>query len=478
VEPVVATKSGKVRGIDRGGSVAFYGIPYAEPPFGALRFKAPQPVAPWDGVRDALEPAPTAPQPPQGFTLIPEPVIDGGDAPSCLSLNVFTPDLGASGLPVLVWIHGGGFTTGTPSSPWYDGRAFNRDGIVVVSIGYRLGAEGFLALEGAATNRGVRDWILGLQWVQDNVAAFGGDPSRVTIGGQSAGGAAVATLSVVAQARGLFSRVIPMSGSAGRALTDRSPDIAEKVAVHLGLRPTIEDFAGLTPKALVEAQSVALTGGDPDDGPLGGGMPYGPAIDGDLLTGNTFDAIASGAADATPFLIGATLEEFNMTQVGTELDDDHLAKRLGRMGMGEDAIARYKAAHTAKTNGQMFGQAVTDMIFRVPGVRIGEVRAGRADTFHYDFRWLSPGLGGVGACHCVDLPFAWDLLDAIAVSVIAGDAPPQQLADAMHAAWVGFIRDGDPGWATYDLERRPTMVFDETSKVVDDALSLERACWS
>jgi carboxylesterase type B len=146
--------------------------------------------------------------------------------------------------------------------------------------------------------------------------------------------------------------------------------------------------------------------------------------------------------------------------------------------MGDEQIARYRAGHPDKTNALVFGQAVTDMIFRVPGIRIAEARAGRADTFHYEFRWRSPGLGGIGSCHCLDLPFAWDLLDATGVDVIAGGDPPRQLADAMHAAWVGFIRDGDPGFPAYDLDRRTTMVFDETSKAVDDALSFERACWA
>src|SRR5688572_28087277 len=182
-QPLAPTTSGTVRGFVEDDTKIFLGIPYAAPPVGEHRFLAPAPPASWDGVRDALAYGPTAPQKDPVTTIIPEPVEPGDDF---LNLNVFTPDLGAADLPVFVWIHGGGFVSGCNRSPWYRGTRFTRDGVVVVTIGYRLGVEGFLEIEGAPSNRAVLDWIAALEWVQKNIAAFGGDPSKVTIGGQSA----------------------------------------------------------------------------------------------------------------------------------------------------------------------------------------------------------------------------------------------------------------------------------------------------
>ncbi|WP_431797054.1 carboxylesterase family protein [Microbacterium kunmingense] len=208
-DPVITLSCGAVRGRwrgepgDPGASAAFLGIPFAEPPVGERRFAAPVPVPPWDGVRDATAYGATAQRGDTGITLIPEPSVEGD---STLNVNVFTPRPGDTdaALPVLVYIHGGGFTSGSPASPWYDGRAFNRDGVVTVSISYRLGFDGFGEIPDAPTNRGVRDWLAALEWVQRHIRDFGGDPTRVTIAGQSAGGAAVLTLLGMPAAQHLF----------------------------------------------------------------------------------------------------------------------------------------------------------------------------------------------------------------------------------------------------------------------------------
>ena len=189
----VDARAGRVRGAWRdipgseARSAAFVGIPFAKPPVGELRFAAPVPVEPWEGVRDALEFGATAQRGHPGVTLIPEPSVPGE---STLNVNVFTPVPGEAdaALPVLVWIHGGGYFAGSPASPWYDGRSFNRDDVVTVTISYRLGFDGFGWIEDAPSNRGVRDWLLALKWVQENISSFGGDAGRVTIAGQSAGG--------------------------------------------------------------------------------------------------------------------------------------------------------------------------------------------------------------------------------------------------------------------------------------------------
>src|SRR4051794_33162844 len=232
MDPVAATTSGRVRGTAEDGTVAFLGIPYARPPFGVRRFGLPVPEPAWEGVRDATAYGPTAPQPNRPFTIIPEPVVAGDD---CLNLNVFTPDLGSVGLPVMVWIHGGGFTAGGNTSPWYRGHRFARDGVVVVSVNYRLGAEGFLAIPGAPTNPAIRDWLAALNWVQDNISAFGGDPNQVTIAGQSAGGVACATLLTTPAAAGLFHGAICMSGAIPPPLSpDGATALTEAMAVQVG----------------------------------------------------------------------------------------------------------------------------------------------------------------------------------------------------------------------------------------------------
>ena len=229
---VALTAQGRLRGARDGPALRFLGIPFAESPAAAGRFAAPAAPGRWDGIRDALSYGATSPQPDRGVTLIPEPIIAGDNE---LNLNVFTPDLGPARLPVLVWIHGGGFFGGCNASPWYRGGPFARDGVVLVSINYRLGAEGFLEVPGAPANRAVRDWVRALEWVQENIAAFGGDPGRVTIAGQSAGGAACAALLGVPAARGLFRGAACMSGAQALMQTPEGVRaVAAQMAGHLG----------------------------------------------------------------------------------------------------------------------------------------------------------------------------------------------------------------------------------------------------
>ena len=276
--------------------------------------------------RDALAYGATSPQPDRGITLIPEPVIAGDNE---LNLNVFTPDLGAAGLPVLVWIHGGGFTGGCSASPWYRGGPFARDGVVLVSINYRLGAEGFLEVPGAPANRAVRDWVRALEWVQENIAAFGGDPGRVTIGGQSAGGAACATLLGVPAARGLFRAAACMSG--GQALM-QTPEgvraVAAQLAGHLGTltREVLEEMPAetiVTAQEAVSASQGAAAGkrdAEAIAALLGGGisLPWAPYADGEVVTEEPLTAAASPRHREVPLLAGATAHEFNMAWLAAD----------------------------------------------------------------------------------------------------------------------------------------------------------------
>ncbi len=474
VQPVVATTRGRVRGFTRQHDSAFFGIPYAQPPFGRLRFAAPEPVDPWTGVIDATKFAPTAPQPERRVTLIPEPIIEGGEAPACLSLNVFTPRAGGDRLPVFVWIHGGGFTAGSPSGPWYDGAAFTRDGVVVVSIGYRLGCEGFLALPGAPPNRAVLDCVAALDWVQDNIAAFGGDPAKVTIGGQSAGAGLVTILAAHGRGPDLCRGVIAMSGTAMRlGGNDRATRTAAKVAETAGAAPTLDAFAQLAPSKLIEIQEAAK---------LDRSNSIMPTIDGSVIAASLPNAIETGATKGMPILAGATTEE----RVGPailakeDVSVDALNALLDRLGLDEPGRRAFRAMYPKAKNGELRARALTDSEFRVGPVRLAERRAaaGAAPTFLYETAWRTAELGGLGAVHCIDVPFAFDCLGEEHARKVCGKRPPQAMADAMHGAFVRFIADGDPGWPAYSPEAdRATMVFNTDSVIVKDQHAGLRTIW-
>lgn len=487
MEPVVRTQHGRVRGITRDGVTAFLGIPYAAPPFGPNRFRAPRPPEPWDGVRDATAYGPTAPKP--GYagpfkTLLPDPAIPGED---CLNLNVWTPEAGGSGLPVMVWIHGGAFANGSGAVPTYDGGNFARDGVVCVTINYRLGVEGFAHLPGAPANRGLRDQIAALEWVRDNIAAFGGDPGRVTVFGESAGAMSVTTL--LSLDLGLFHRAIAQSG-AGQIAQD--PDdallVAKEIAARLGVEPTAEGFAALDPAAIVPVQ--AAVSGEvsalPDPGRWGattaaGGMALTPVLDGELLARRAEDAIAAGAGRGVDLLTGYTAEEFRLflmpTGVAAVLTDDLVGAATAGMGVPPAVAAAYRERHPGLTAGELMATIVTDSLFRIPAHRAAAGHAANGGrTWMYEFGWRSPN-HDLGACHALELGFVFDTL--VPDSELAGPNPPQALADAMHRAWVRFAADGDPGWDRYDADARTVRVFDgEANATVRDPRGAERELWA
>jgi para-nitrobenzyl esterase len=471
--PIVATADGAVRGFWRGepggasASAAFLGIPFAKAPVGELRYAAPVPPDPWDGVRDATAYGATAQRTPMAeVTLIPEPSIPGD---STLNVNVFTPVPGDAdaALPVLVWIHGGGFTAGSPASPWYDGAAFNRDGVVTVTISYRLGFDGFGAIAGAPANRGVRDWLLALEWVQANVRAFGGDPSRVTIAGQSAGGGAVLTLLGMPTAQHLFHAVWALSPAVANVRPERAKTLAAKLAALAGVPASRDGFASVPEERLVELQEKATASEDAN--PLTGiiellddGLAWGPLLDGDLLTQPTLDAIRDGVGADKPLVLGATDDEFTMITDGQKgaLRFVPAGLALGRLGLASRVRSAYLRANRAqrrKGTAAVVGRYVTDRLFRTAVARVADAR-GPAPTWAYRFVWSSPSIGW--ACHCLDVPFWWDCLGAPeGIAHIAGEAPPQPLAEAVHGAAVSFIRDTEPGWTAWSTRPGETRLF-------------------
>ncbi len=486
--PEVQTSAGRVRGRwrettapgsgPRGNlrSAAFLGIPFAEAPVGELRFAAPVPKAPWQGVFDAAAFGPTAQRGDPGVTLIPEPSVPGE---STLNVNVYTPSpepATGAGLPVLVYIHGGGYFAGSPASPWYDGRNFTRDGVVTVTLSYRLGFDGFGWIQDAPSNRGVRDWLLALEWVQQNIAAFGGDPARVTISGQSAGGGAVMTLLGMEKAQHLFHGVYAISGALADVSAARSEEFGRRLAAELGVAPTRAGLGALSEERILEVQKklTAFDGGDMGD-IVENGLPLGPSVDGDLILRPTPESFREGVGSDKPLVLGATDDEFTMAtaDAGKAMALVPKGMLLGKLGVPKEARAPYLAANAdvvAKGKARLAGRVLTDRMFRVAILRIVADR-GAAPTWVYRFSWPSGHFGF--AEHCLDVPFFFDCLDGPAMEPLAGPNPPQALADEVHAAAVAFIADGDPGWARYGAAKI-ARVYDTPSREEADAYASVR----
>ena len=491
MKTVVNTRQGAVRGSMADGVVSFKGVPYAAPPFGPNRFQPPRPHEPWSGIRDALAYGPTVPKPPYFppfDVLLPEPAIPGED---CLNLNIWTPDPGGAGLPVMVWIHGGAFANGTGAISIYDGSRFARDGVVCVTINYRLGADGFLYLGEGNANLGLLDQIAALEWVQENIAAFGGDPSNVTIFGESAGGMSVGSLLSMPRARGLFRRAVAESGAGHHAI---APATARRVggylAEKLGIEATPEAIAAVSTDRLLQAQielsAEVFTRPDPQRwGEVAGNlMPFEPIIDGDVLPTLPIQSLASGAGGDIDVMAGTNTEEERLFMVpnGTinQITEDILAASIAAYGLPvAETLATYGGARPGATAGDLLQAIVTDWFFRIPAIRLAEAHTrGTGATYMYEFAWRSPQFDGhLGACHGLEIAFVFDTLDDKEGEPLTGPNPPQEIADAMHRAWVAFATSGNPGWPQYTLDRRATMRFDTVSEIVDDPRSAERMLW-
>ncbi|WP_285567034.1 carboxylesterase family protein [Streptomyces sp. RTGN2] len=476
--PLARTAHGTVRGTYERGAAVFRGIPYAAPPVGAHRFRAPAPPEPWEGVRDAARFGPTAPKRPYApplDRLLPDPEVAGED---CLNLNVWTPHPARTGLPVLVWIHGGSLLHGSSAVPLYDGAAFARDGVVCVTVNYRLGMEGFGVFPDAPANRGLLDQLAALGWVRDNIAAFGGDPDRVTVCGESAGAISIAALLATDRARGLVRRAVLQSGAPSAVPLAAGRRTTELIAKRIGVAATARDLAAVDPAALLAAQTEVTAGGSP----LTGGNSFQIVVDGELLVRDPAEALRDGSASGVDLLLGSNTEEYRLWFVPSGLTERLSRTRL-RLALWKfrvpGATARtYRANRPGATPGELLGALATDLLLRVPLNRLADSRKDAAGSTHfYEFGWPSPVLR-LGACHGLEIGFVFDNLAGPDAVALAGEDAPQDLADAMHAAWVRFAETGDPGWPAWDASR-PVMRFGPGApRVVRAPREDERRGWA
>jgi para-nitrobenzyl esterase len=489
-EPVVRTASGLVRGRraaagrdaagrDAAGTGApgiavFLGIPFAQPPVGDLRFAAPRPARSWDGVRDAAVFGPSPPQSAYAVTRAPAPA-PGTDPDDWLTVNVFTPDLGAAGLPVMVWIYGGAYRAGSSSLPGYDGTPLARRGVVLVTFNHRVGVEGYAQLPGVPANRGLLDQVAALRWVRENIAAFGGDPDRVTVFGESAGAGAIAALLVMPDAAGLFRRAIAQSVPGTFFSPALASDITAAIAARAGLPATAEAFRTVGPARLAAAADAVR----PSDhfgrwGPVAfTPTPFSPVVDGEVLPAAPWREVAAGAARHVDLITGHTRDEYRLFmqvyglhgKVNAELASEALAGLGPRTPAGGEAS--YRAAYPDADPETLFELVHTDWLFRMPTLHLAQAHAASGGrTYLYEFCYQASA-NNLGACHTIDVPLVFGAYQSLG-QMLFGPEPPEAavaLGDLMRAQWTAFAADGDPGWPLYSPGSRMTRIFDDPPTV-------------
>jgi len=481
----VATRTlaaGTVRGRREGDVEVYRGIPYAT----AERFAPPVPAT-WSGTLDAQEFGPIAPQ----VAGAQFQRVDLHQHEQCLSLNVWTAADGADPRPVMVWVHGGAFRTGSGASPLYDGRwLVERGDVVVLTLNYRLGALGFLAhrslgAEGEPRGSwGMLDVVEALRWVQANVADFGGDPDQVTVFGESAGAAAVSLLLTMPAANGLFRRAIVQSGAPLTTSMAVGEDLAEQLVAAARVK-TVDDLRTIPVDDLLTAQAKVEAGGRQ--------RTYVPVVDGVVLPDLPTRALASGCAAGIPTLIGSNRDEWKLWAPADprsrDLDEAGLQRRLARVlpeGAVDaviDAVAAARAARGEPTApNELYFAIESERTFRVHGVRLADAQAAHAPTFVYLFDWGSPAMRGwLGACHGLEIAFVFGTQGKGELAAFTGSGPEADaLAEVMMDAWLAFARTGDPStparpWPRHDPATRPTMVLGRDSRVEQAPRDEERA---
>jgi para-nitrobenzyl esterase len=469
--PEVPTTSGRVRGCISGGNAVFKGVPFAAPPTGAHRFQAPAPPRPWDGVRDAEDYGPQAPQAAFPLPGAPPPPVD--TTGEWLTLNVWTPDPGATSLPVMVWIHGGAYIFGSSGSPGSDGGVFAASGVVFVSVNYRLGMEGFAQIDGTPANRGLLDLVAALGWVQENIEHFGGDPANVTIFGESAGAGVIAALLAMDSARGLFRRAIAQSVPGTFFASDLAADVTRAVAAAAGIPDSLEALSAADPMNLVAAQMAV--NGRMREFPAWGAVSltdtaFSPVIDGEVLPRAPWRALLSGAARDVELVTGHNRDEYRLFIASSgrlgKITDGDANTVLEHFAPAPDGPAGYRKAYQDADAGRLYELVFSDWLFRMPTLHLAQAHAvAGGTTFLYELCAEAPAgpPGMLGACHALDVPLVFGSSGQGVGAMLTGENPPPEftaLGDLMRSEWLRFAKTGDPGWPAYGTQHRTTRVYD------------------
>jgi para-nitrobenzyl esterase len=488
----VPTASGRVRGAVRFGVNQFWGVPYAPSTAGANRFMPPAKVPPWSGVRDCLQVGNRSPQDPDGpisevFALDRQEPM-GED---CLNLNVFTPAIGSGNRPVMVWLHGGGFSGGSGNWLLYEGTNLARkEDVVVVSVTHRLNLFGFLYLSDLgggekwanASNAGMQDIVAALTWIKENIAAFGGNPNNVTVFGQSGGGSKVTTLMAMPSAKGLFHRAIAMSGAQVRGATrENATRGAEQFLAKLGLKPNqLDRLHSFTWKQLQDAYYSE---------PRIQGLATGPVVDGRSLPRDQWYPDAPAVSADVPLMMGSTETEdaWNDPPPPLQMSDDEMLTRVKRVVRNDEAKARemvalYRKTHAGISNTDVWLIMNADNTRRANAQLLNELKTaqGKAPSYLYYFSWRSPvHKGQMKSYHTLDIPFALYNIDQ-AASMTGAMQDRYALAHKMSAAFASFARTGNPNhsdlpnWPVFNTRAYPTMVFGNECKLLNDPNREER----
>jgi para-nitrobenzyl esterase len=484
---IVETAYGKVKGTKLEEVYSWKGIPYAKAPVGSLRFRPPVKPEPWGEVRNASEFGPVAAQASSEIMNFLGNEIENMSE-DCLYVNVWSPAADNKRRPVLVWIHGGAFVSGSGSSSWYDGASFASKGdVVVVTINYRLGPLGFLHLGeiggeefASSGNCGILDQVAALEWVKENIEAFGGDPNRVTIFGESAGAMSIGVLLGLPSAQGLFQQAILQSGAARNAIPqEKATKIAQKLLQILNIDPSnLSELENIPVEKLLEASNQLPP------------MSLVPVIDGVSLPQHPEAAVANGSAKDVKILIGTNKDEYNLFTVF-----DPIWKNANQQTMEvifEKTFGPFwpvLSKHLGEgheLSQDLYNELMTTQVFTYPALKLAEAQVNQgAPVWMYRFDWESPVFGGaLKATHALEIPFVWNTLNKPKTENLTGDSPNRQIvSDQMHDAWIAFAKYGDPStkvlqnWPQYDLEKRSTLIFNEHSSIVEQPNEEKRLQW-
>ncbi len=499
---IVETKTGKVQGTCQDSLCVFKGIPYAAAPVGNLRWMPPQPATPWSGVRPAKQYGAIAPQNPMPGPGDSPGVPFFGDQPQsedCLFLNVWTPGLDDARRPVMVWIHGGAFILGSGTEGFLEGgKLAKRGDIVLVSINYRLGAPGFMNLNEitggkipATGNEGILDQVAALEWVRENIAAFGGDPDNVTAFGFSAGGMSIGTLLALPAARDTFHKAINRSGAANVVTTlDGAVDISKQYLGIFGLKSNdVDGIRNLTTQQLLDGQQQLGTKLREQENRI---TPFLPVIDGRVLPELPITAIKKGCAKNITLIAGNTRDEMKsmnaMNPLMSNMDEEGVISRLNTLlppelvpGLVQTYRDSIQQAGNRVTPLEIFGSISTDRAFRIPTIRLVEAqRDNGARAYNYLFTYESPAMdGALGAMHGLDNPILFGSLDV----EFTGNSPEvESLVDKIQDSCAAFAHTGDPScesagpWPEYGTNRM-TLIFDKNTRIEAAPFEAERLAW-